>query len=213
MAQGQAVDGPDNPPQLDALNRNTKIVTLGIGGNDIGFTEIATTCVQLFVFPQGTSPTPCRDRYNAGGVDVIGARISQLRPKLKAVLDEIDRRSPNAKVFVIGYPAVLPETTALFELCQPVLPVAKGDVPFLRDEVEKRLNAAIREVAVAHGEVYVDTYAPSLGHDACKAPGIRWVEPVVMAMDAAPVHPNRDGMVGTAATVRSAMRANGVAVG
>jgi hypothetical protein len=196
---------------LNALNRNTKIVTIGIGGNDIGFTEIATTCVQLFI--QHRTGTPCRDHYNRGGVDEIGARITALRPNLRAVLDAIDRKAPNAKVFVIGYPAVLPETTTLFELCQAVVPVAKGDVPFLRDDVEKRLNAAIREVAVAHGEVYVDTYTPSIGHDACQPPAVRWVEPVIPAMDAAPVHPNRLGMLGTAETVRSAMRANGVAVG
>ena len=212
MTARQDVDpDPDNPPQLDALDANTRIVTLGIGGNDIGFTEIAKKCAELFlVQPNGS---PCRDFYNQGGVDVIGGRIAALAPKLAAVLDGIDTRSPRAKVFTVGYPAILPETTDLFELCQATLPVAKGDVAFLRDEVEKRLNATIQYVAVAHGEVYVDTYTPSIGHDACKAPTVRWVEPVVPGMDAAPVHPNREGMKATARAVKSSMRANGVSAG
>jgi len=212
MFAPQEVDpDPDNPAQLDTLDASTTIVTLGIGGNDIGFTEIAKKCVELFA--QQKEGSPCRDFYNSGGVDQIGGRIAQLAPKLAAVLDEIDARSPRAKVFVVGYPAILPETTTDFELCQPTLPVAKGDVPYLRDDVEKRLNATIQYVAASHGEVYVDTYGPSIGHDACKPPTVRWVEPVVPMLDAAPVHPNRLGMEASARAVRSAMQANGVAVG
>ena len=212
MTSTQDVDpDPDNPPQLDALDASTKLVTLGIGGNDIGFTEIARTCVELFAAQQ--SGSPCRDFYNKDGVDEIGRRIAALAPAFDAVLDGIEARSPAAEVFTVGYPAVLPETTDLFELCQPVLPVAKGDVAWLRDSVEKRLNDTIRFVTVAHGDVYVDTYGPSIGHDACQPPGVRWVEPLIPAMDAAPIHPNRLGMDATAAAVRATMRANGVSVG
>lgn len=212
MTQSQDVDpDPDNAPQLDALDASTKLVTLGIGGNDIGFSEIAGNCIRLFA--QQQTGSPCRDFYNQGGVDEIGRRIAALAPVFEALLDEIDARSPAAKVFTVGYPAVLPETTALFELCQPVLPVAKGDVDWLRDDVEKRLNATIQYVTAAHGEVFVDTYGPSIGHDACQPVGVRWVEPLVPAMDAAPIHPNRLGMEATAEAVRDTMRANGVSVG
>ena len=212
MTQSQDVDpDPDNPPQLDALDASTKIVTLGIGGNDIGFTEIARTCVQRFV--EQKTGSPCRDHYNQGGVDEIGNRIAALAPAFAGVLDGIDARSPQAEVFTVGYPAILPETTELFALCQAAMPVAEGDVAWLRDEVEKRLNATIEYVTVAHGEVYVDTYGPSIGHDACKPVGTRWVEPLVPAMDAAPIHPNRLGMEATADAVRATMQANGVSVG
>lgn len=209
MTQAQDVEpDPDNPPQLHALDGATEVVTLGIGGNDIGFTEIIETCVRLGLRdPQGS---PCRDHYTAGGIDQIAARISALRPGLRAVLDEIARRSPSATVLVVGYPAILPETTARFDLCRPTLPIATGDVAYLRDEVQKRLNAAIRAETVGGGDVYVDTYAPSVGHDACQPPTVRWVEPLIPAADAAPIHPNRDGMAGIAAIVRTAMRANGV---
>lgn len=212
MTQSQDVDpDPDNAPQLDALDASTKLVTLGIGGNDIGFSEIAGNCLRLFA--QQQTGSPCRDFYNQGGVDEIGRRIAALAPVFEAVLDDIDARSPAAKVFTVGYPAILPETTHLFELCQPVLPVAKGDVDWLRDDVEKRLNATIQYVTAAHGEVFVDTYGPSIGHDACQPVGVRWVEPLAPAMDAAPIHPNRLGMEATADAVRDTMRANGVSVG
>jgi hypothetical protein len=212
MFNTQDVDpDPDNPPQLDALDRNTKVVTLGIGGNDIGFTSIAETCVQLAV-QANFQGSPCKDHYTAGGTDQLAAKIGELAPRLEDVFDAIVARSPSAKLFTVGYPAILPETTTLFAACQPVMPIAVGDVPYLRDSVEKRLNAVIQYTTVANGFRYVDTYTPSIGHDACQPPAIRWVEPVFPAADSAPVHPNRLGEAGMADAVEATMRAAGVPV-
>jgi hypothetical protein len=212
MFASQDVDpNPDNPPQLGVVDRNTQVVTLGVGGNDIGFSSIAETCVRLAA-ESNFQGSPCKDHFTAGGTDQLAARIGAMAPDLARVLDAIESRSPEADVFVRGYPAILPETTALFELCQPTMPIAEGDVPYLRDGVQKRLNATIQYVAVAKGNVYVDMYTPSIGHDACKAPTVRWVEPLVPGSDAAPVHPNRLGMQGMAEVMRSAMRAAGVSV-
>jgi lysophospholipase L1-like esterase len=212
MFTTQDVDpDPDNPPQLNALDRNTKVVTLGIGGNDIGFTSIAETCVQLAI-QANFQGSPCKDHFTAGGTDQLAARIAALTPDLIRVLDAIDARAPRAKVFVVGYPAILPEDTTLFAACQPVMPIAQGDVAYLRDKVEKRLNGTIKQAAVDHGERYVDTYTPSIGHDACQPPAIRWVEPVIPAADSAPVHPNRLGEAGMADAVEARMRSAGVPV-
>jgi hypothetical protein len=212
MFATQDVDpDPDNPPQLDALDGSTKIVTLGIGGNDIGFTSIAEKCVQLAT-QSNFQGSPCKDFYTAGGTDQIAAKIALVGPRLRDVLAAIHTRSPDAKVFTVGYPAILPESTALFAACQPTLPVAVGDVPYLRDSVEKRLNDTIHFTTVAQGDRYVDTYTPSIGHDACQPPVIRWVEPVVPSQDSAPVHPNRLGEEGMADAVEAAMRAAGIPV-
>ena len=54
---------------------------------------------------------------------------------------------------------------------------------------------------------FIDTYTPSIGHDACEPPVIRWVEPAVPASPAAPVHPNLFGMQGMAAAVEAAIGA------
>jgi hypothetical protein len=212
MFATQDVDpDPDNPPQLNALDRSTKVVTLGIGGNDIGFSSIAETCAQLGV-QAAFQGTPCKDHYTAGGTDQLAPMIEAVGPSVSNVLQEIRRRSPQAKIFVVGYPAILPESTTLFAACQATLPIAAGDVPYLRDKVEKRLNGVIKAATRDLGHRFVDTYTPSIGHDACQPPGIRWVEPVIPAQDAAPVHPNRLGMIGTADAVEASMRAAGVRV-
>ena len=198
MTRPQDVSRGPNPPQLDALGAETRVVTLGIGGNDIGFGSLVTTCV--VVVPWGT---PCQDRYVVNGVDEISRRIAETAPRIATVLDDIHRRSPSATVFVVGYPTILPD--AGFG-CWPVLPFAPSDVPWLRAK-HRELNAMLAAQAAADGSVYVDVYTPSIGHDACALPLHRWVEPVVPLSPAAPVHPNARGMEGMAAEVAARVRA------
>ena len=192
----QRVHGGPNPPQLDALDGAVDTVTLQIGGNDIGFSEILQQCASPL--PVGT---PCRDRYARGGVDELSRRIAATSPKVDAALAAARRRSPGARLFVVGYPAILPEW---HPGCWPVMPIAPGDVPYLRDK-EKELNAMLAGRAAAAGGTYVDVYGPSVGHDACQLPGTRWVEPVVPLSPAAPVHPNALGMRAMAAVVLGAL--------
>ena len=196
LTSPQHVLGGFNPPQLDALDPGVGTVSVQIGGNDIGFTEILWRCAAPL--PLGT---PCRDHYTRGGVDELSRRIASTAPRVAAALAEIGRRSPHARVFVVGYPAILPETAAG---CWPVLPIAPGDVPYLRDK-EKELNAMLSTQAAAAGATYVDVYGPSIGHDACQLPGTRWVEPLVPLAPALPVHPNALGMRGMADVLLGAL--------
>jgi lysophospholipase L1-like esterase len=195
LTSAQPVLGGANRPQLDALGPGVGVVSLQIGGNDIGFLDIVQRCGTLL--PVGT---PCRDAYLRGGTDVLSRRIAATGPRVGAALAEIRRRSPAARVLVLGYPAILPEVQPG---CWPVLPIAPGDVSYLRDK-EKELNAMLAARAAAAGATYVDVYGPSLGHDACQPPGARWVEPLVPLALSAPAHPNALGMRGTAGALLGA---------
>lgn len=183
------------PAQLDAVTAAAALVTIGIGGNDIGFSDIITTCAEESV----NSPfgTPCKNRYTAGGTDQLQARIAATAPKVAAVLQAVRAKAPNARVAVVGYPAIVPDTGYG---CWPVVPIAYGDVPYLRG-VEKSLNAMLANTAAANGARFVDTYTPSIGHDACRGSGSRWVEGLVPATSAAPFHPNAAGERGMATAV------------
>jgi lysophospholipase L1-like esterase len=198
MTSPQSVSGGVNPPQFNSLDENTRLVTLGISGNDIGFTEILRNC-----FSGTPNGTPCQDHYVVNGDDQLSDRIVATAQKVAAVVQGIHSRAPNARVFVVGYPAILPDTGPG---CWPQMPVTSGDVPYLRAK-ELELDGMLAAQAAANGAAYVDTYTPSIGHDACQLPGTRWVEPVAPAAPAAPVHPNALGMQGMAAAVEAAIRA------
>ncbi|HEX2096826.1 MAG TPA: SGNH/GDSL hydrolase family protein [Solirubrobacterales bacterium] len=188
-------DGP-NPPQFSALEPDTQIVSITIGGNDIGFSEIAESCVTANPFA-----TPCQDRYNAGGQDEIAARIAETAPKVRAVLEGVRERSPEAEVYVLNYAAIFPETGFG---CWPQMPIGFNDVPYLRTK-QQQLNAMIATQAAATGSTLVDWYAASIGHDACKSPLTRWVEPLAPVNPAAPIHPNLAGMRGAARALLAAV--------
>ncbi|MFI9102496.1 SGNH/GDSL hydrolase family protein [Streptomyces fildesensis] len=176
-----------NGPQLDALNRGTDLVTLQIGGNDVGFSSIIGTCAVL----SATDPTgnPCQKHYNATGSDQLALTIQQTAPKVAAVLRAIHARAPHARVVVVGYPDLLPDNGVG---CRPAVPFADKDFGYLKD-TEKRLNTMLRQQAGAAHAEYVDTYRPTVGHDMCTAPANRWIEPLVPASPAAPAHPNAKG--------------------
>ena len=173
-----------NPPQLHALGKATTLVTLGIGGNDIAFSDIVLVCSALsFTNPFGA---PCKGHYTSGGTDRLARAVAQTGPKVAAVLADIHRLAPAARVLVVGYPVIVPSTG---RGCWPLVPFAFGDVPYLRG-VELKLNQMLASEAAAHGATYVNTYTDSIGHDVCQAPGTKWMEGIVPTMPAAPVHPN-----------------------
>ncbi|MEU6508433.1 SGNH/GDSL hydrolase family protein [Streptomyces sp. NPDC046942] len=176
-----------NKPQLDAVHRDTDLVTLQIGGNDVGFGPVIATCARLAA--QDPTGNPCERSYRAVGYDQLTLAIARTAPKVDRVLRDVHARAPHARVVVVGYPDLLPDDGTG---CFPQVPFAQGDFPYLRD-TEKRLNLMLRLVAAVNRAEYVDTYGPTVGHDMCKSPADRWIEPLQPASPAAPAHPNAKG--------------------
>ncbi|WP_020673294.1 SGNH/GDSL hydrolase family protein [Amycolatopsis nigrescens] len=175
-----------NPAQFDALRPETDLVTLTIGGNDLGFESVIGQCGLLSV----TDPlgNPCeRANRNPDGSDKVRRKIEQeVAPRVAAVVRGIKERSPDARVLLVGYLRWLPEATG----CWPAVPLAQGDVPYATS-----LQQALVDVLAgnAGGNVSAFDPMPITGHDMCQAPGTRWVEPVVPAAPTTPFHPNALG--------------------
>jgi lysophospholipase L1-like esterase len=169
-------------PQLDAVANDTQLITMTIGGNDSDvFIDSVLECgvAGLSTLGQGS---PCRDRYGSSFEDTIRTTTY---PSLVKALKAVRAKAPKARVAILGYPWILPATVG----CFPQMPVASGDVPYLRHE-QATLNDAVRRAAAATGATYVSLGTVSNGHDACQAPGVRWVEPVLLGTNPVIVHPN-----------------------
>ena len=141
------------------------MVTLTIGGDDVGFTGILETCATLSL--TDLFGDPCQRHYTAGGTDRLAAAINATAPEVAAVLRGIHARAPLARVLLVGYPDILPSQG---DGCWPEVPFAFGDVPYLRG-VEIGLNQMLARTAAANGATFVDTYTATIGHDACQSPG------------------------------------------
>ncbi len=196
MTNPQETDLGTVPPQFDALAADTSVVTLQIGGNDAGLTGLAQSCLNLLPEPFGTS---CAAENTAGGHDVYGERVAATGPKVAAVLDGIHARSPNARVFVVGYTHYIRQNG-----CYPRVQVWGRDANYVQAKVDQ-LNQVLADAAAAHGATYVDIRTPGIGHDVCTSSSVRWVEPFIPENLAAPLHPNARGMQGMAAVVGPAI--------
>jgi lysophospholipase L1-like esterase len=212
MTSAQRTAAGTNPPQLNAVRSDTTDVTLGIGGNDIGFSEIVENCTAATPFgPTRSGEQHCKDHYVQNDEDELEQRIAATQPKVEDVLARIRAKAPGAKVYVVDYPAVLPSediTPDSTVQCWPELAVTYEDIPYLR-ATQERLNSMLADAAAKQGASFVATYPRSVDHNACVEPETektRYIEPMAPTRPAAPVHPNADGEAYMAKVVRAAMR-------
>ncbi|MFB7649695.1 SGNH/GDSL hydrolase family protein [Streptomyces sp. NPDC056084] len=192
-----------NPAQFDRLTPSTDLVTVGIGGNDIGLATAVIGCVNPLPAPLGA---PCRTRFaGADGRDLMSRRIADTKARIAGVLDGIHQRSPRATVLVVDYLAGVADGRG----CYPRVPILDEDLGWLGARL-KELNGMLAAAADEGGATLVDTYTGSVGHDVCQPEGKRWVEGLVPLSasppgPAVPFHPNRLGADHQAATVLAAL--------
>lgn len=184
-------------PQFNALSAGDSVVTLGIGGNDNStFITSIVGCGTIDVADPLNIGAPCKAVYGNSFAD----NIASDGPNIGAAIARIHALAPNARVFVVGYPDVLPQSGN----CWTSIPVTTGDVAYLNG-VEKDLNAMLQQQAQANGATFIDTYGPSIGHDLCKSESARWIEPLIPSSDAISVHPNAAGEAAMAGMVEAAI--------
>ncbi len=200
MTQAQNLYGvQSNPPQFNALSTADALVTIGIGGNDAGLISVAEECAKL----DATTPTgtPCKNHYTASGSDPNVAAINATGPKVANVIQGVHTRAPSAKVLIVGYPDGLPTNGTA---CWPFVPVTAGDIKYFNG-LEQQLNQVEASEAAANNATFVDTWNSSIGHDACKLPGVAWVNGIVPTSAAFPLHPNELGEANMARQVIAAL--------
>ncbi|MFX1757121.1 SGNH/GDSL hydrolase family protein [Rhodococcus sp. As11] len=184
------------PPQYDSLRPDTELVTVGIGGNDIGLVQLALGCVNLSAPPEGAS---CAITNTTGGADRVDATIDAFAPTYTTVIDEIRRRSPEARIVLVGYPTGIRDGG-----CFPDQRIWPEDATYLQEKID-RLNTVMREQAEAADADYVDLRSSSRDHDVCAAPETRWMAGLQPAAGSIPLHPNAAGHRNAADQVLAAL--------
>jgi len=168
--------------QVDVLSDRTKVVTVGIGGNDLGmFSTMFLTC---FRTSQPSSPgAPCRQQFE----NRLAARLLQVSERVGDVLDEIAKRAPRAAVLVVDYLRLMPQDSPC-----AATPFAHRDVVWFAG-VERRLSNAVKSAAERRELEVVDAHALSEDHDVC-AGRDAWVNgPRPKNLDGLLFHPNAAG--------------------
>jgi len=156
----QKVRGRSIAPQIEAVEESTDLVTIGLGFNDLGLSvRVFITCVKLAASdPDGA---PCTQADQAAGDKGMRSALEQVPDRLRGVVDAVRERAPRARIVLVGYPTIFPETGTCADLG-----IAEGDLPLVRHVVDT-INASAAAVAEETGATYVDTATPSRGHDIC----------------------------------------------
>ncbi|QFZ21524.1 SGNH/GDSL hydrolase family protein [Saccharothrix syringae] len=156
--------------QFASLDAGTDLVTITIGGNDVGFASTMITCVT-------GSDSSCTGAVDAG---VEKAR-TVLPAKLDATYATIRTRAPNATVVVLGYPRLVePNGTCMNATKRAALNRGADD-----------LHAVISARAAAAGVRYVDARTHFAGHGACGSSP--WINQFSLLRLVESFHPNATG--------------------
>lgn len=193
---------PEVPAQSEAVGADTDVITVGVGGNTLGFDEFITKCAQLGAENDGKG-TPCKDALAAG----IPAKLKTVRHEYDRMLAVLHERAPKAKILAVGYPTVIPRDTAKcgYGDITKFGTITQEDLAWLRTDVLEALNKAIDDsTGTQDAARYVDIYTSSRDHSVCD--DAKWVEGFLTPPDQLSlVHPNALGHRNAADHVEEAM--------
>jgi lysophospholipase L1-like esterase len=140
-----------NANQIGLLSSDTTFVTISIGGNDVGFTNVVTQCLLL-------TDSACQNAVNNAETKVR----DELPAKLDATYAKIRAAAPNAEVVVVGYPRLNT--------------LGPCNIPGYTDTKRSALNGGadvlattIADRVTAAGFIYDDTRTAFDGHGVCSS--------------------------------------------
>lgn len=176
-----------------------ELVTLTIGGNDVGFAEVLATCANPL-------QRRCDRLYRKGARDELEQRITDLEQLLPQVYRDVSAAAPGARLAVVGYPRIFPRTPALLTCAW----MAPAELRYLNAKA-KSLNAAIGRAAAIAQVAYIDVEDALENHELSCRPR-SWVNPFKASRKKFPYsfHPNRDGQRAIADAVERGLRRVGL---
>ena len=166
LVSGQSTNGN----QLDAITADTDVVTLTVGGNDVGFVDYATACFWGDCSQTTAAFQTIQDKIN----NILPSRLSGLLDSIQGRLAEV---GSTAQVYVVGYPRMMPYDDGTWPNCS-YLP--QDDRAAIR-LVTTNLNTKVAQAVGAKGYpfVFVDAdlvldslrVSPFANHELCSSDG------------------------------------------
>lgn len=173
------------PPQIEALDGSESLVTVTVGGNDVGYVPLLSVAALPALLRR---MTPVGDMFDEAARD---AALTVVRDSLIRVGAAIRERAPQARVLFVDYLTLLPpaDTTA------PPLP---AELFALGHRVADGLERATAEAAAQTGCEVVRAGAASRAHHPwAREPWTTkpsWIILPLPGRGPAPLHPNAAGM-------------------
>lgn len=133
--------------QAAAASSSTNLVTLTIGGNDVGFSSLIIACTTL----------GCQSQIDSSNSQIT----NQLPGELDNAYNAIRSHAPNARVVVLGYGTPFSNKT-----CLGTTGITLTEESQL-NQLTAHLDSVIQARALAHGFDYADVNPYWSGHGVC----------------------------------------------
>jgi len=163
--------------QLSALSAATTLVSITIGGNDVGFSSVMETCVLL---PTSSCLSAVQHAESL--------TATQLPGELDSVLNAIRADAPNARVVVLDYPELYDLSRS--SSCIGLSTIDRTNLNQGADQLDSQIQAA----AVRHGDVFADVRNAFSGHEICDSSS--WLHSVNILDVSESYHPTASGQSG-----------------
>jgi lysophospholipase L1-like esterase len=138
--------------QISRIGPPPEIITITIGGNDIGFADVLGHCVGVKI-----GEKDCVERYALPGHDLIQDDIDDLERELPGLYRAIQQAAPGSRLVVVGYPRIFPPASAGPHTpnCAAWSRISDHEAQYLNDRGHA-LDEAIQRAAAAAKVEYVD---------------------------------------------------------
>jgi lysophospholipase L1-like esterase len=194
------------PPQLAAVQPQTQLVTVTVGGNDVSLIKnlVAWSCENagdhLAADLRGRV---CRGTPSTAAE--VEEEFSGLEAHMRQIVDGVHHVSPNAKVVFVDYVTILPSKGS----CPDKLPLTDAELEQGR-MIVTRLEDLTAKVAKETDSGMVKASALTRGHDVCSADpwvfGLQFSAPGIFGPTA--YHPKPPAMDAIAAKLEQTLPAS-----
>jgi lysophospholipase L1-like esterase len=163
--------------QVSALSTDTTLVSITIGGNDVGFSSTMETCVL-------SSTSRCVSAISSAESEMS----ADLPGELNNALSAIAARAPDARVVVLDYPQLYDLSRS--SSCIGLSTTDRTDLNQAANELDSQVQAA----AGRYGDAFADVRSAFAGHQICDSGS--WLHSVNFLDLGESYHPTASGQSG-----------------
>jgi lysophospholipase L1-like esterase len=179
--------------QISRITGDPGVVTITMGGNDLGFSKVLEACIA----------GDCVHDYHRPSGDLLDATIDDLARRLPDAYRTIQAKAPAARVVVVDYPQLFPQRSAPNCAAAGRITPAEGD--YLNEKI-RRADIAILDAARAAGVTGVDV-SNALKDGELSCSGTQYLNRASPQLEVltASFHPNAAGQERLATAVATAL--------
>jgi lysophospholipase L1-like esterase len=139
--------------ELSAVEPAPTVVTLTMGGNDVGFSEVLKECYAYYVY----------NCVKDGLLGKVAHRIAAESSLLVSDYEAVKEAAPSATLVVVDYPQLLPNRQKEVNGCNWLTDQKRVGLLKLNQE----LDNSVAEAAGEAGAQFINVYGALKGHELC----------------------------------------------